>query len=108
MNSGKNYITVIGVLILLQCTFLGFGQDKAYSKRLPYISSLDQARTLVESQPEEAIILLDGVIRNAIEKNLTSELSEAYLLAGRAYIKLNQPSLAIYYLELSEEQLLPS
>jgi len=100
---------ILGLVVCLLAPTAGHAGEKKISKesiKAPQKSideqTLDELRnieTIISTEPEEAIKQLDLIIKRTISSNLNESMSLAYLLMGKAYKELQQPQLALHFLE---------
>ena len=101
----SRHILLLSLLVLSSGLFAQQKEDKAvkgeekksYSKvknseRRNY---LDEARSLREKSPTEAIKLIEEALLNARKGNDAQSQAEAYTLLGNIYEDINQPELAL-------------
>lgn len=94
------------ILLLIHCSVAFGGLGKGLSRSQLELVTLKKLQTIeqsIKSNPEEAIKKLDGIIRYTINQNLNQSMSFAYLLMGRAYKELQQPEIALHFIQLAEE-----
>ena len=78
--------------------------DKGESSTLKKLNTLELQ---IDSIPELTILELNEITKKCIANDWNNALQKAYLLTGRAYKNLNQPQLALYYLEQAEKATAP-
>lgn len=67
------------------------------------LKKLNALELQIDSIPELTILELNEITKKCVENDWNKALQKAYLLTGRAYKNLNQPQLALYYLEQAEK-----
>ena len=94
------HLRTLLLIFFLACSsaaFAGGDPDLIMMKELNGIESR------LESQPEESIKTLDKLIKEAIRNDYKQSLPFAYTLMGRAYVVLEQPELALHFIQQAEE-----
>ena len=94
-------------LFLLLFTFTAFGQNKDFkkskkfkSKQVSTATLLEEATSLREKAPQEAIKLLDKVIQKSRKEDRNSA-GKAYFLLGNIYEDIDQEDLALQRYEMA-------
>ena len=94
------HLRTLLLIFFLACSsaaFAGGDPDLIMMKELNGIESR------LESEPEESIKTLDKLIKEAIRNDYKQSLPFAYTLMGRAYVVLEQPELALHFIQQAEE-----
>ncbi|MBL4625260.1 MAG: histidine kinase [Flavobacteriales bacterium] len=68
------------------------------------LAQLQTIETTIESNPEDAIRSISEIIAYAIDKDLKNSIAYSYMLMGRCYKVLQEPNLALHFMELANKQ----
>ncbi|MBN4052006.1 histidine kinase [Cytophagaceae bacterium AH-315-L13] len=99
-------VVCLSAFLLSNNCFAGGAKKEIYLKNRIETKTLAELKAIekaIESSPEESIKQLDGIIRYSINRDLKQSISYAYLLMGRAYKELQQPQLALHFMELVDQ-----
>ncbi len=67
-------------------------------------NSISEVEYIIEKNPEEAINRLNDFIPTSIKMNLYRQTGYCYMLMGRSYKNLQEPSIALQYMKLAKGQ----
>ncbi len=110
MKKLKYILLFLGIILSLQST-IGVGISRKTSESINTESKSDSLfyqilnlESSLEDEPEHCIDQLNEILPLAIKQNANRETGFCYILLGRCYKILQQPTLALQYMKLAKFQ----